>query len=180
MMRDFCYEQTRESVDYDWEDFSLSDVANGLGVERVSCRIYYSTDNLTRRIMVFRGSTNENAIQLLTDMGFIVWDLDTPVFPIPVKPVEIQQELVQVQQDPNMIPYKYNPEGLTDYVWGAMSPSDPTQVPSKYYTREEAQQHADNMNKRIDTWEENLKGRWNKDHWKVKPEPWVVKRLKND
>ena len=82
-----------------------------------------------------------------------------------------------------MIPYKYNPEGLTDYVWGAMSPSDPTQVPSKYYTREEAQQHADNMNKRIDTWEENLKGRpgrWNKDHWKVKPEPWVVKRLKND
>ncbi len=64
-----------------------------------------------------------------------------------------------------------------DYKWGALSPSDPTQVPMKYFTQEEAQRHADFMNEFINTWEENPQGIWNKDHWKVKPEPWVVKEL---
>jgi hypothetical protein len=48
----------------------------------------------------------------------------------------------------------------------------------KYYTKEAAQHHADSMNRQIDSWEENKDGRWNKDHWRVKPEPWVVKELK--
>lgn len=78
-----------------------------------------------------------------------------------------------------------------DYKWGAISPNDPTPVPLKFYTQEEAQRHADNMNSLIETWEENpvlaidkLTGkeirRWNKDHWKVKPEPWIVMELKNE
>lgn len=64
-----------------------------------------------------------------------------------------------------------------EYTHGALSPNDPSQVPMKYFSIEEAQAHAEYMNKLIDTWEENLKGLWNKDHWKVKPEPWIVKEL---
>lgn len=63
------------------------------------------------------------------------------------------------------------------YAWGALSTSDPNRNPLGYRTKEEAQAHADNMNASIDTWEENLKGLWNKDYWKTKPEPWVVVEL---
>ena len=65
-----------------------------------------------------------------------------------------------------------------EYTHGALSPNDPTQVPMKYFTKEEAEAHANTMNALIDSWEENPKGFWNKDHWKVKPEPWLVKELK--
>ena len=65
-----------------------------------------------------------------------------------------------------------------EYTHGALSPNDPSQVPMKYYTKEEAEAHANNMNQLIDSWEENKNGFWNKDHWKVKPEPWIVKELK--
>ena len=72
-----------------------------------------------------------------------------------------------------------------DYKWGAMSSNDPTPVPLGFYTKEEAQSHADKMNSLIETWEENpviyedkLTGnqfrRWDKNHWKVKPNPWIV------
>lgn len=64
-----------------------------------------------------------------------------------------------------------------EYTHGAVSQNDPSQVPMKYFSQEEAQAHADNMNKLIDTWEENPLGFWNKDHWRVKPEPWIVKEL---
>lgn len=182
MMRDFCYEQTRESVDDDWDEFDLPDVAKRLGVERVSFRVYYSADNLTRRIMVFRGCTNENEIQIMTDMGFIVWDINEPAFPIPVKPEVVESESVQLQKGPVIVPALYNPlynpEGLEKFAWGAVSPNDPNQMPMPYYTREMAQRHADNMTRMIETWEENPHGYWNKDHWKVKPEPWIVKELK--
>lgn len=65
-----------------------------------------------------------------------------------------------------------------EFTHGALSPNDPSPVPMKYFTQAEAQAHADNMNKLIGTWEENTNGLWNKDHWKVKPEPWVVMELK--
>jgi hypothetical protein len=76
-----------------------------------------------------------------------------------------------------------------DYKWGAMSPNDPTIVPLGFYTKEEAQAHADKMNSLIKTWEKNpviykdkFTGkefrRWNKNYWKVKPEPWIVMELK--
>lgn len=61
------------------------------------------------------------------------------------------------------------------FTHGAMSPNDP--IPMRFYTKEDAQRHADNMNALIDCWEENPKWFWNKDHWRVKPEPWIVKEL---
>ena len=65
-----------------------------------------------------------------------------------------------------------------EYTHGALSPNDPSPVPMKYFTKEAAEAHANSMNQLIDSWEENPKGFWNKDHWKVKPELWVVKELK--
>lgn len=65
-----------------------------------------------------------------------------------------------------------------EYTHGALSPNDPSPVPMKYFSQEDAQRHADAMNQLIDTWEENANGLWNKDHWKTKPEPWIVKELK--
>jgi hypothetical protein len=64
-----------------------------------------------------------------------------------------------------------------NYKWGALSPNDPSQVPLKYFTQAEAQRHADHMNGMIETWEDNFDEFWNKEHWKVKPEQWVVKEL---
>jgi hypothetical protein len=64
------------------------------------------------------------------------------------------------------------------FTHGAMSPNDPSQVPMRFYFEEDAQRHANTMNALIETWEENPNGLWNKDHWRVKPEPWVVKELK--
>ena len=63
------------------------------------------------------------------------------------------------------------------YAWGALSANDPNRIPLGYRTKEEAQAHADHMNASIDTWKENPKGLWNKDYWKVKPEPWDVVEL---
>jgi hypothetical protein len=63
------------------------------------------------------------------------------------------------------------------FTHGAMSPNDPSPVPMKFYTKEDAEAHAVNMNSIIDLWEENAHGIWNKDHWKVKPELWIVKEL---
>ena len=64
------------------------------------------------------------------------------------------------------------------FTHGAMSPNDPSQVPMRYYSKEAAQAYANYMNSLIEYWEENALGHWNKDHWQVKPEPWVVKELK--
>lgn len=63
------------------------------------------------------------------------------------------------------------------YTHGAKSPSDSSNVPLKYSSQEEAQHHADLMNSLINTWDENPIGFWNKDHWRVKPEPWIVVEL---
>ena len=48
-----------------------------------------------------------------------------------------------------------------DYKWGAVSSNDPSPVPMKYFTKEEAEAHANTMNALIDSWEENTKGFWN-------------------
>lgn len=60
------------------------------------------------------------------------------------------------------------------YKHGAASPSDPSTVPLKFRTAEEAQAHADRMNLLIETWDETPTGLWNKDYWKTKPEKWSV------
>jgi hypothetical protein len=63
------------------------------------------------------------------------------------------------------------------FTHGAVSPSDPNQAPMRYYSREDAEAHARDMNALIETWEENPRGLWSKDYWKTKPEPWIVKEL---
>lgn len=63
------------------------------------------------------------------------------------------------------------------YKWGAVSANDPNQNPLRYKTQVEAQAHADHMDKLIPTWDDPDNKFWNRDHWKVRPEPWVVKPL---
>lgn len=67
---------------------------------------------------------------------------------------------------------------MLEYKWGALSPNDPIQVSMRYYTKEDAEHHAEVMNALIPLWEEDASGIWNKDYWKVKPLPWIIKELK--
>jgi hypothetical protein len=83
MMQDFYFEKTRDSVDDDWpESFSLDDLAKALNVERVSYRIYYSKDNLTCRLFVFRAHCTPTEIETMSSMGFVfAQDGDTENIP---------------------------------------------------------------------------------------------------
>ena len=90
MMQDFYFEKTRVGVDDDWpESFSLTDLAKALNVERVSYRIYYSKDNLTLRVFVFRPRCTWSEEKKMLDLGFVVaQDGDTENIPDqPVKQV---------------------------------------------------------------------------------------------
>jgi len=73
--QDFMYEQKRETVTDGWGDeISLALLAEKLNEPRVSYRIYYSNDNLTRRIFVSRswpnGTVKETEIML--GLGFVI------------------------------------------------------------------------------------------------------------
>ena len=87
-MQDFYYEKTRDSVDEPWpESFTLDDLAKVLNVERVSYRVYYSRDNLTLRLFVFRAHCTKSEKQKMLDLGFVhakAGDTDN----IPDQPVE--------------------------------------------------------------------------------------------
>ena len=87
-MTDFYYEKTRDSVDQDWpESFNGPDLAQVLNVERVSYRIYYSQDNLTCRLFVFRPHCTPFEMETMLGMGFVhAHDGDTEN--IPNQPVE--------------------------------------------------------------------------------------------
>jgi hypothetical protein len=89
MMQDFYYEKTRDSVTEDWPDgVTLEQVADLLGVERVSYRVYYSQDNLTCRLFVFRGSITVPQMRDMLHLGFVLaQDGDTENIP--------DQEMVQ-------------------------------------------------------------------------------------
>ena len=90
-MTDFYYEKTRDSVDQDWpESFNGPDLARVLNVERVSYRIYYSQDNLTCRLFVFRPYCTLFETETMLGMGFVpAHDGDTENIPNqPVKEVE--------------------------------------------------------------------------------------------
>ena len=82
-MQDFYYEKTRDSVDQDWpESFTLDDLAKVLNVERVSYRIYYSRDNLTLRLFVFRAHCTRSEEQKMLALGFVLaQDDDTENIP---------------------------------------------------------------------------------------------------
>ena len=90
-MQDFYYEKTRDCVDQDWpESFNGPDLAQVLNVERVSYRIYYSQDNLTCRLFVFRPHCTPFETETMLGMGFVpAHDGDTENIPNqPVKEVE--------------------------------------------------------------------------------------------
>ena len=87
-MQDFYYEKKRDSVDQDWpESFNGVDLAKILNVERVSYRIYYSKDNLTLRLFVFRAHCTKSEEREMLALGFVhAQDGDTEN--IPDQPVE--------------------------------------------------------------------------------------------
>ena len=83
MMKDFYYENTRSSVTENWGD-EITGVmlADKLNVPRVSYRIYYAKDDLTRRIFIFRGNCTEFEMETLLGLGFVVaQDGDTENIP---------------------------------------------------------------------------------------------------
>ena len=72
-MQDFYFEKTRTTVDEDWpESFSLEDLAQALGIEQVRYRIYYSRDNLTLRLFVFRPHCVWDEQKTMLGMGFVI------------------------------------------------------------------------------------------------------------
>jgi hypothetical protein len=87
-MQDFYFEKTRTSVTEDWpESFTLQELADMLGEEQVRYRIYYSRDNLTLRLFVFRPQCTRDEQKIMLDLGFVhAHDGDTEN--IPDKPVE--------------------------------------------------------------------------------------------
>jgi hypothetical protein len=87
-MLDFYFEKTRASVTEDWpETFTLQELAESLSIEQVRYRIYYSQDNLTLRLFVFRPHCVRAEQKKMLDLGFVIaqeGDSDT----IPNQPVE--------------------------------------------------------------------------------------------
>jgi hypothetical protein len=97
MMQDFYFEKTRASETEDWPDaFTLPELADALGVERVSYRIYYSKDNLTCRLFVFRPHCTSSEEQKMLDLGFVhAQDGDTENIPDKSKMNERIRQLVE-------------------------------------------------------------------------------------
>ena len=87
-MLDFYFEKTRASVTEDWlESFTLEELAQALGIEQVRYRIYYSQDNLTLRLFVFRPRCTWDEQKIMLDLGFVVAQ-DGDSNTIPNQPVE--------------------------------------------------------------------------------------------
>jgi hypothetical protein len=85
---DFYFEKTRTTVDEDWpESFTLEELAQALGIEQVRYRIYYSQDNLTLRLFVFRPRCTWDEQKIMLDLGFVIAQ-DNDSNTIPNQPVE--------------------------------------------------------------------------------------------
>jgi hypothetical protein len=82
-MLDFYFEKTRTSVKEDWpEAFTLQELAETLGIEQVRYRVYYSQDNLTCRLFVFRPRCTGSEEQKMLALGFVpAQDGDTENIP---------------------------------------------------------------------------------------------------
>ena len=82
-MQDFYFEKTRVSVTEAWpETFASQALADALGVESVRYRIYYSQDNLTCRLFVFRPHCTPFETETMLGMGFVpAQDGDTENIP---------------------------------------------------------------------------------------------------
>ena len=89
-MQDFYFEKTRASVNESWrETFSSQELADTLGVEQFRYRIYYSRDNLTLRLFIYRPRCTWDERKTMLDLGFVVaQDGDTEN--IPDQPVEVE------------------------------------------------------------------------------------------
>ena len=87
-MQDFYFEQTRESLIDEWSQGpTLPEIEQRLNIVRVSYRVYYSKDNLTRRLFIFRANCTPAEIETMLDMGF-VFAQDGDTENIPDQPVE--------------------------------------------------------------------------------------------
>jgi hypothetical protein len=90
-MLDFYFEKTRTTVDEDWpESFTLEELAHALGIEQVRFRIYYSQDNLTLRLFVFRPRCTWDEQKKMLDLGFVIAQ-DGDSNNIPDQPVKEEQ-----------------------------------------------------------------------------------------
>jgi hypothetical protein len=90
-MQDFYFEKTRNSTIEDWpESFNGPDLAQVLNVERVSYRVYYSKDNLTLRLFIFRPHCTYSEEQKMLNLGF-VYAQDSDTENIPDKPIVIEE-----------------------------------------------------------------------------------------
>lgn len=70
-MRDFCFEQARSSILEQWDGAITEEIIKQkLQVDRLSYRIYYSKDQLTRRIFVFRPYCNHFENTAMLELGF--------------------------------------------------------------------------------------------------------------
>jgi hypothetical protein len=91
-MLDFYFEKTRTTVDEDWpESFTLEELAQALGIEQVRYRIYYSRDNLTLRLFVFRPHCTWDEQKIMLDLGFVIAQ-DSDSDTIPDKQVEAVEQ----------------------------------------------------------------------------------------
>ena len=91
-MQDFYFEQTRESVADEWsQGVTIAELEQRLNAVRVSYRAYYSKDNLTRRLFIFRPHCTPPETDTMLDLGFVVaQDGDTDN--IPNQPAEGVEE----------------------------------------------------------------------------------------
>jgi len=89
---DFYFEKTRNSITEDWpETFTLQELADTLGIEQVRYRTYYSQDNLTLRLFVFRPRCTYSEEQKMLALGFVIAQ-DSDSDTIPNQPVEEVEE----------------------------------------------------------------------------------------
>jgi len=90
-MQDFYYEKTRSSVKEDWpESFTFQELAKILGEEQIRYRIYYSKDNLTLRLFVFRPRCTHSEEKLMLGLGF-TFASDGDTENIPDQPIEVEE-----------------------------------------------------------------------------------------
>jgi hypothetical protein len=91
-MLDFYFEKTRDTVNEPWpESFTFQELADTLGIEQVRYRIYYSQDNLTLRLFVYRPRCTWDEQKIMLDLGFVVAN-DGDTENIPDQPVEEVEE----------------------------------------------------------------------------------------
>jgi hypothetical protein len=89
---DFYFEKTRTSITEDWpETFTLQELADTLGIEQVRYRTYYSQDNLTLRLFVFRPRCTYSEEQKMLALGFVIAQ-DSDSDTIPNQPVEAVEQ----------------------------------------------------------------------------------------